>query len=72
MILLHIIGGLAGLTSGAVALSTRKGGTLHRRSGMVFVYAMLVMSASGALLAAFGDVRMLLVRVLFTQWRPRA
>jgi uncharacterized membrane protein len=52
MILLHIIGGLTGLTSGAIALSTRKGGTLHRKSGMIFVYAMLAMSTSGAVMAA--------------------
>jgi hypothetical protein len=52
MIFLHVIGGLLGLTSGAVALSTQKGGWLHRRSGIVFVYAMLVMSTSGAVMAA--------------------
>ncbi|HEY3474828.1 MAG TPA: DUF2306 domain-containing protein [Anaerolineales bacterium] len=52
MILVHIVGGLIGLTSGAVALSTSKGGRLHRKSGMIFVYAMLVMSVSGALMAA--------------------
>lgn len=52
MILLHIIGGLLGLTSGAVALATRKGSKIHRRSGMIFVGAMLVLSASGAIMAA--------------------
>ena len=52
MILPHIIGRLIGLTCGAVALSSSKGGRLHRKSGTVFVYAMLVMSASGALMAA--------------------
>ncbi len=52
MILLHIIGGLVGLTSGAVALSTLKGGTLHRKSGLIFVCAMIVMSISGAVMAA--------------------
>jgi peptidoglycan/LPS O-acetylase OafA/YrhL len=52
VIVLHIIGGLFGLTAGAVALSAAKGARLHRKSGMVFVYAMLVMSASGALMAA--------------------
>ena len=52
MIFLHVIGGLLGLTSGAVALSTQKGGRLHRKSGTVFVYAMLVMSTSGAVMAA--------------------
>ncbi len=52
MILLHIIGGLIGLTSGAIALSAPKGGTLHRKSGIVFVYAMLVLSTTGAVMAA--------------------
>jgi hypothetical protein len=41
MILLRIIGGLIALTSGAVALSAARGATLHRKSGMIFVYAML-------------------------------
>ena len=31
---------------GAVALSVKKGGNIHRRSGLLFVYAMLVMGAS--------------------------
>ena len=52
MILLHIIGGLVGLTSGAVALSAPKGAKLHRKSGMIFVCAMMVLSASGAVMAA--------------------
>lgn len=66
MILLHIIGGLVGLTSGAVALSTRKGATLHRKSGLVFVYAMLVMSASGAVLAALKPERISVIAGLLT------
>ena len=57
MILLHIIGGLVGLTSGAIAFSVPKGAKLHRRSGMVFVYAMLVLSASGAVMAALKPER---------------
>ena len=52
MRLLHIIAGLSGLVSGAVALSALKGSKLHRQSGMLFVYAMLVISASGAVMAA--------------------
>lgn len=44
---IHIIAGAIGLVSGAVALSVVKGRRLHRRSGMIFVAAMLVMSASG-------------------------
>jgi uncharacterized membrane protein len=48
----HIIAGLSALVSGAVALFVLKGGALHRQSGTVFVHAMLVMSATGALMAA--------------------
>ena len=66
MILLHILGGLIGLTSGAVALSSPKGGTLHRKSGMVFVYAMLVMSASGAVMAARIPERVSVIAGLLT------
>jgi uncharacterized membrane protein len=51
MTTIHIIAGLLALLTGAVALFARKGSTLHRRSGTVFVVAMLVMSGSGALMA---------------------
>lgn len=52
MRLLHVVTGLLALLSGVVALYALEGGTLHRRSGTVFVHAMLVMSGTGALLAA--------------------
>ena len=66
MILLHIIGGLVGLTSGAIALSAPKGGTLHRKSGIVFVYAMLVLSASGAVMAALKPERISVIAGMLT------
>ena len=66
MVLLHIIGGLVGLTSGAMALSTRKGGKLHRKSGIIFVYARLVMSASGAVMAALKPERISIIAGLLT------
>jgi hypothetical protein len=47
----HVIGGLVGIVAGFVALAALKGGRRHRRSGMVFVYAMLTMSATGAAIA---------------------
>lgn len=50
---LHIAAGMLALVAGAMALCATKGSPLHRRSGMVFVVAMLVMSGSGALMAAF-------------------
>ena len=52
MMPIHVAAGLLGIVSGAVALSALKGGARHRRSGMVFVYSMLLMSATGALIAA--------------------
>jgi len=66
VILLHIIGGLVGLASGAVALSASKGANLHRKSGMIFVYAMMVLSASGALMAALKPERVSVVAGMLT------
>lgn len=66
MILLHIIGGLISLTSGAVALSAPKGGNLHRKSGIIFVYAMLVMSTSGAVMAILMPERISVIAGLLT------
>jgi len=48
---LHIAAGSLGLLLGYVALYATKGGPVHRRSGMLFVYAMLTMAAAGLTLA---------------------
>ena len=50
-LVIHIIAGSLGLLSGYIALSSAKGATLHRRSGMVFVFAMLPMCAAGLIMA---------------------
>ena len=52
----HIIAGGLGIALGFVALYAAKGSTLHRKSGMVFVYAMLAMSVLGATIAAVWGV----------------
>lgn len=49
--LVHIVGGALGLLTGYVALYAAKGGTLHRKSGMLFVYTMLTMAAFGLTIA---------------------
>ena len=51
-LVIHIIGGGLGLLSGYVALYATKGATLHRKSGIVFVYSMLTMTLFGSLMAA--------------------
>ena len=48
---IHVICGALGIGFGFVALYSAKGARLHRKSGMLFVYAMLVMALVGATLA---------------------
>jgi hypothetical protein len=48
---IHVAAGGLALILGAVALMARKGGTAHRRSGLLFVYVMLVMGATASILA---------------------
>ena len=52
LLLLHVTGGVIAIAAGFVALYALKGASLHKRSGTIFVYAMLSMSLSGALMAA--------------------
>ena len=48
---IHIAAGGLAIILGAVALSVKKGGNIHRRSGLLFVYAMLVMAVSASILS---------------------
>jgi uncharacterized membrane protein len=47
---IHVAAGALAMILGAVALSAKKGGTVHRRVGLLFVYAMLVMGATASIL----------------------
>src|SRR5438270_12859135 len=47
---IHIAAGGLAIVLGAVALLVKKGGTIHRRSGLLFVCAMLVFGTTAALL----------------------
>ncbi len=48
---LHIFAGGLAIITGGVALAAPKGGVLHRKSGIVFVYAMLTMGITASILA---------------------
>jgi uncharacterized membrane protein len=48
---LHVLGAVVGLASGIVALAVAKGGSTHRKSGLLFVAAMLAMSISAIVIA---------------------
>ena len=62
----HLIAGTIGLVSGLVALSVLKGGTLHRRSGLSFTYAMLAVAVSGVVMASVKVQRFNLIGGLLT------
>lgn len=47
----HITGGIVAIVAGFVALYALKGASVHRKAGLVFVYAMVVMASSGAMMA---------------------
>jgi uncharacterized membrane protein len=47
---IHIAAGALAVVLGFTALFVKKGGTLHRRSGLLFVYAMLIMGTTASIL----------------------
>jgi uncharacterized membrane protein len=47
----HIVAGGMAIVLGAIALLAPKGRTVHRRVGLLFVFAMLTMGMSGSMLA---------------------
>lgn len=67
---IHIAAGGLTMVLGAVALSVRKGGTIHRRSGLLFVYEMLIMGFS----ASFGFLKSPMLpfgAMFYWLWRVR-
>jgi hypothetical protein len=56
MRLVHILAGSLSLVCGYVALYSAKGATIHRKSGMLFAYAMLTMASFGMTMAAVRNV----------------
>ena len=50
LLTIHVVAGGLAIVFGFTALFVKKGGTLHRRGGMLFVYAMLVMGTTASIL----------------------
>ena len=75
LMLVHVVGGSAALLSGAAALTVRKGGRPHARAGTIFFASMLVMTLTGALIAALKPERatavigILTCYLVATSWR---
>jgi hypothetical protein len=69
---IHIAAGGLALVLGAVALLVKKGGPTHRRSGLLFVYAMVVMATTAAILGNVvgGLITLYFVGTALTTVRP--
>jgi hypothetical protein len=69
---IHIAAGGLALVLGALALLVRKGGTAHRRSGLLFVGAMVIMGLTAAILGNVvgGVMAMYFVGTALTTVRP--
>jgi hypothetical protein len=52
----HIAAGTLAILAGYIAIFAAKGAVLHRRSGMVFVYAMIVMGMTATVVAIIRDI----------------
>ena len=62
----HILAGMLALAFGYFALFAKKGATVHRKAGMGFVIAMIVMSLSGAVIASVKPDRGSIIAGLLT------
>jgi hypothetical protein len=55
ILFIHIVSASFALLGGYAALFARKGGVLHRRAGVLFVWAMMVMGFAASILASGED-----------------
>lgn len=53
ILIAHITAGFVALASGPFAMFSRKGGRLHRRAGIVYVWAMVFVAVSAVALAVY-------------------
>ena len=58
LVYLHILMGAFALISGITAFSAQKGAYVHKKSGLIFVISMLIMSSTGAFLAALNGEKL--------------
>jgi uncharacterized membrane protein len=80
VLVFHVLAGTIALATGSVAIVARKGSLWHRRSGIVFVHAMIAMGLAGVGIAVYEgktDVAAgaLTAYLVFTAWtaiRPLA
>jgi len=66
-LVVHVLGGTISLVSGFLAIAVAKGSRLHRRAGMVFVVAMIVMSLFGSIVATY-EMKLTAIGALLTAY----
>ena len=52
---IHFTAGLVSIVAGAVALAVAKGGRVHKRSGMAFTWAMVMLGLTAVGIGAYED-----------------
>ena len=62
----HIAAGGTALLTGFIAILTAKGGKVHKRSGLVFFYAMLAVAITALIIAVVKDIPFLLAISIFS------
>jgi uncharacterized membrane protein len=67
-LLIHVAAGMAGLLTGFAAVLAVKGERLHRKSGTIFVYAMVTMGLVGLGIAAYEGKVSSMIGGLFTAY----
>jgi uncharacterized membrane protein len=65
-LIVHIVNGATGLIAGTINLIRRKGDVLHRRTGLIFVIAMLLTGSSAIVLSFLHPNHFLLIVGIFT------
>lgn len=68
LLVLHVAGGTLALCAGALSLISAKGKKMHRKSGLIFFYAMAVVGGSAFLLSLIKSNYFLLAIAVFTTY----
>ena len=68
LLAIHIAAGTLALIVVPVVMATRKGGALHRRLGLAFVYGMFVVAATALVVGRFFDDYFLLLIAVFSAY----
>ena len=67
-LILHIVAGTTGLITGPISMLVQKGSRVHILSGLIFYYAMIIVSTSSFVLASLHNIPFLFAVGVFTAY----